>query len=51
MTYIEQYWRDKDVAECGGLKCVRCGWGRDEPELELCCDCFDEEWTNLKLPE
>ena len=22
--------------------CPGCGWSCDDPELELCCDCFDK---------
>lgn len=35
--------RQKDVAKAvaeGRPICV-CGWSCDDPELELCCDCFD----------
>lgn len=36
--------RLEDVAKFGGLACIGCGWGCDDPELELCCDCADAEF-------
>lgn len=33
--------RLKDVAECG-RECEVCGWGCDDLEFEICCDCFSE---------
>lgn len=31
----------KAVAE-GRPICTGCGWSCDDPEFDLCCDCFDE---------
>jgi hypothetical protein len=25
----------------GTHACRHCGWGCDDPELDVCCDCFD----------
>ena len=36
--------REDDAAKAraeGRPVCIVCGWGSDDPELEVCCDCFD----------
>jgi hypothetical protein len=44
--------RQDDAAKAlatGFPVCIECGWGCDDAELDLCCDCADTEFMTQML--
>ena len=49
---LREYERRESAAQAvadGYPVCVECGWGSDDPELDICCDCSDAECMKQML--